>query len=196
MPTDTPAFEYAMGLFSVLIGLAVIDVATSAHRLLRHRREVLWDPLTIASAIYALCTAVYMWFDIWGVRHFSATRHFPFYLGLVAQFFVLFLAAAASLPDEAEKSLDLRLYYHKNRTYFWSLLALFQLGYTAFGLYFEAHDIRRAPVSLAILLVSIMSAPTVISGGLIVLKSRTLHYIGIGLLFGIMVFHYAAAQIN
>jgi hypothetical protein len=34
---DIDAFEYAMGLFSVVIGLAVTDVATSFHALMRAR---------------------------------------------------------------------------------------------------------------------------------------------------------------
>ena len=73
---EATAFKYAMGLFSVLIGLAVADVATSFHRLMRVRQTVRWDPLALAAAFYALCITVYMWFDIWGVRHFGATRPF------------------------------------------------------------------------------------------------------------------------
>src|SRR5258708_36379098 len=111
MGPETTAFEYAMGLFSVVIGLAVADVATSFHRLLRHKATVRWDPLALAAALYALCATVYMWFDIWGVRHIAAQRDFPFYLGLVALLFVLFLAAAASLPDDGDGSTDLRVDY-------------------------------------------------------------------------------------
>jgi hypothetical protein len=125
---DLDAFEYAMGLFSVVIGLAVTDVATSFHRLMRSRRDVRWDPLTLAVAVYTLCMAVYMWFDIWGVRRIEATRQFFFYLALVAQLFVLFLAAAASLPDEATERPDLKAYYAENRPYFWWLMTLFQAG--------------------------------------------------------------------
>jgi hypothetical protein len=104
MPAETRAFEYALGMFAVLIGLAVADIAASFHRLLRHKAQVRWDPLALLAACYALCMAVYMWFDIWGVRHFGITRHFLFYLGLVAELFVLYLIAAASLPDEASAS--------------------------------------------------------------------------------------------
>src|ERR1700719_2099165 len=108
MTGDSTPFEFAMGLFSVLIGLAVADVAISFHRLMRLRTSIRWDGLTLIVAFYTLCVAVYMWFDLWGVRHFAATRHFPFYLALISQFFVLFLAAAASLPDEANETTNLR----------------------------------------------------------------------------------------
>jgi hypothetical protein len=194
---EATAFEYAMGLFSVLIGLAVADIATSFHRLMRARNAVRWDPLALAAAFYTLCIAVSMWFDIWGVRHFGATRHFFFYLGLVAQLFVLFLIAAASLPDEANHDLlDLREYYAHNRRYFWSLQLLFQIGYTAFGIYFSADEIARLSAPVAELAWTLMTAPVAISLVLFVVRSRVVHYIGLGLLFAVMALHYAPMQIN
>jgi hypothetical protein len=194
---ETTAFEYAIGLFSVLIGLAVADIATSFHRLMRVRQAVRWDPLAIAAALYVLCVAVYMWFDIWGVRHFGATRHFFFYLGLVAQLFVLFLIAAASLPDKAaDDTLDLREYYAGNRRYFWSLLLLFQIGYTAFGAYFAGADFARLSVPMATLMWAGMSASVAISLVLLVVRSRLVHYVGLGLLFALITWHYAPMQIN
>jgi hypothetical protein len=78
MPPEVRAFEYATGLFAVLIGLAVVDIATSFHRLLNSEKPVRWDPLALMAAFYALCLVVAMWFDLWGVRNFGATRHFPF----------------------------------------------------------------------------------------------------------------------
>ena len=39
------------------------------------------------------------------------TRHFFFYLFMVSQMFVLFLIAAASLPDEPEGPINLRDFY-------------------------------------------------------------------------------------
>ena len=196
MSGDSTPFEFAMGLFSVVIGLAVADVATSFHRLMRLRESVRWDGLTLIAAAYALCVAVYMWFDLWGVRHFAATRHFPFYLALVLEFFVLFLAAAASLPDEANEKTDLRTYYERNRRYFWTLLTLFQVGYTLFGFYFVAGELPKFPFGTRILLLGFMASPALVSAGLIFLKSRSAHYLGVGLLFVLMTMHYAAAQIG
>src|ERR1700761_8064495 len=190
MASESTAFEYAMGLFSVLIGLAVIDVATSFHRLMRHRQNVRWDPLVLCAAVYALCMAVYMWFDLWGVRHFAATRQFLFYLGLVGQFFLLFLAAAASLPDDPAPGTDLKAYYAENRRYFWTLIALFQLGYFLFGVFFlSGKGAHVAPVVVA-LTYSLMGAPLVIATALIFLKCRIAHWIGIALMFVAMILHY------
>jgi hypothetical protein len=193
---DLDAFEYAMGLFSVVIGLAVTDVATSFHRLMRSRRDVRWDSLTLAAAVYTLCMAVYMWFDIWGVRRIEATRHFFFYLALVAQLFVLFLAAAASLPDDAPEQLDLKAYYAGNRAYFWWLMALFQTGYTAFGVYFVGDDWLRLAPPRAFLPAALMTAPALVCIVLALVRSRPAHYAGVALLFLLMAAHYGAAQIG
>ncbi len=179
MAQESRAFEYALGIFAVLIGLAVADIAASFHRLLRNKRQVRWDPLTLLAAFYALCMAVYMWFDIWGVRHFDMTRHFFFYLGMVAELFILYLIAAASLPDESVGPIDLREYYLENRRHFWLLVSLFQFGYFALGVYFARGEPAGLPVSMLVLLWTLMSAPLVIALAMLGLKSRIAHYLGL-----------------
>ena len=196
MAPETEAFEYSLGIFAVLIGLAVADVAASFHRLLRNKSQVIWDPLALLAAGYALCMAVYMWFDIWGVRHFNATRHFFFYLGLVAQLFLLYLVAAASLPDEIGGPIDLREYYRDNRRHFWRLVTLFQFVYFAIGIYFTRGMPKDIPPSIDLLLWGLMAAPLIIALALLGLKSRAMHYLGLGLLYVVMVVHYAAMEIN
>jgi len=196
MTPEVRAFEYALGIFSVLIGLAVADIAASFHRLLRRRSQVVWDPLALLAAAYALCMAVYMWFDIWGVRHFGATRHFLFYLGLVGELFVLFLVAAASLPDEADARTNLREYYAGNSRYYWSLVTLFQLVYVAFGVFFAGGESSGIPVGVWVLMWTLMTAPLPIALALCAWRARWLHYVGLVLLFAIMLLHYVSAQIN
>ena len=196
MTTETQAFDYAMGMFAVLIGLAVTDIAASFHRLLRNKSRVTWDPLALLAAFYALCMAVYMWFDIWGVRHFHATRHFLFYLGLVVDLFILYLVAAAALPDETSEPVDLRAYYEGNRRHFWLLVTLFQLAYFAFGVYFARGETTGLPTWIVLLGWGIMSAPVIISLLLLRSRSRALHYLGLVALFIVMTLHYAPAEIN
>jgi hypothetical protein len=195
MSPDSRAFEYALGIFAVLIGLAVADIASSLHRLLRNKTQVRWDPLALLAALYALCMAVYMWFDIWGVRHFDATRHFFFYLCLVAELFILYLIAAASLPDETGQT-DLRAYYAGNRCHFWSLVVLFQFLYCAFGVYFSRGEPADLPSGLVLWMWIQMTAPLIISLALLAMKSRAAHCLGLLALFAIMVLHYGAAAIN
>ena len=131
MTPEIRAFEYALGLYSVLIGLAVADIAASFHRLARRKEPVVWDPLALLAACYALWLAVGMWFDLWGVRNVSEARHFFFYLAMVANLFVLFLIAAASLPDDPAGDRDLRTYYASNRRYFLSCTGACPMSDTA-----------------------------------------------------------------
>lgn len=195
MTPEIRAFEYSLGLFAVLIGIAVADIAMSFHRLLRNRSTVKWDPLALLSALYALLMAVCMWFDIWGVRNFAATRTFPFYLTIVAALAVLFLVAAASLPDESRDSNDLFEYYGQNRRYFWSLVALFQLIYIGQGFYFM-RGMPPLPSWINVLLTVQMIAPFLLAVVLLATKSRKLHYIMVGLQLAVMMVHYWRASIN
>jgi hypothetical protein len=196
MTPEIRAFEYAIGVFAVLIGLAIADIATSFHRLLRSQSSVKWDPLALGAALYALCMAIYMWFDLWGVRNFAATRNFLFYLLLFAQLFVLFLVAASSLPDEANTSTDLREFYASNRKTFWLLVVLFQVGYVGAGFYFIGGMIANLPNLVTAILIIQMIAPLILALALSATKSRMVHYIGIGLLFVVMFFHYGQMSIN
>ncbi|MBS0578761.1 MAG: hypothetical protein JSR36_05805 [Proteobacteria bacterium] len=197
MTPEVRAFEYSLGLFAVLIGLAVADIANSFHRLVRSRTPVRWDALPLLAALYALCMAVGMWFDLWGVRHFADTRHFFFYLWMIAAMFVLFLIAAAALPDEPGPRCDLGAYYADTRRYFWTLVALFQLAYLVLGLYFVGPaNLARMRGGALLLLLNNMFVPVLIALTLRRSVSRPLHYLGIALLLASLALHYGAYQIN
>jgi hypothetical protein len=190
------SFEFALGLFAVLIGLAIADVATSFHRLLRSPARVHWDPLALLAAAFAIVITVGMWFDLWGIRHATSVRHFFLYLILVALFFVLFLIAAASLPDETSEGVDLRDFYRRNHKYFWSLVTLFEISYVALGIHFLASVIDRIPRAQIVLVagqwVVLIAAPVVLA----LVRSRRIHYAGVMLLFAVVFWHYANAVIT
>ncbi|MBS0373941.1 MAG: hypothetical protein JSR73_05140 [Proteobacteria bacterium] len=196
MTPEIRAFEFALGLFSVLIGLAVADVANSLHRLLRHPGFIRWDPLALLAALYATLMAVGMWFDLWGIREVAATRGFFFYLGMVAEMFVLFLIAAASLPDEPAANPDLRAFYERNHRYFWTLVALFQLIYLVLGVYFLGGVIRRAPLTAVSQFLAEWLLLAVLPLLLSAVRSRRVHYVGIAALFFVNLWHYAPYAIN
>ena len=196
MTPEVRAFEFALGLYSVLIGLAVADIAGSVHRLARHRSAVRWDPLALLAAAYSLLISIGMWFDIWGVREVAQTRHFFFYLCMIAVLFVLFLIAAASLPDDPEKESDLARFYVTNRRYFWLLVALFQLGYLWFGIYFVGGMLSRAPPVFVAMFALQQSLLFAIPLKLASATSRITHYVGIGVLFAVNAWHYSPYAIN
>jgi len=196
MTPEIRAFEFSLGLFSVLIGLAIADVAASFHRLIGHRQPVRWDPLTLLAALFSLIIAVGMWFDLWGIRKATSVRHFFAYLGLVAMFFVLFLAAASSLPDEAEGPLDLRDHYERNRRYFWSLITIFELVYVALGVHFLMSEVERVPRVFIVIVVAQWAVLVVTPAMLALVRSRGFHYVGLALLYLAILAHYAPYSIN
>jgi hypothetical protein len=191
MTPEIRAFEFALGLYSVLIGLAIADIAGSVHRLARRKESVRWDPLALLAAGYALLISIGMWFDLWGVRDFTATRHFFFYLCMIAVLFLVFLIAAASLPDDPERESDLQRFYLGNRRYFWLLVALFQLCYLWFGIYFVGGQLDRLPPALAATFAVQMSVLFIVPLGLAATTSRRAHYLGLVVLFAVNAWHYA-----
>jgi hypothetical protein len=195
MTPEIRAFEFAIGVFAVLIGLAIADIATSFQRLLGSQATVKWDPLALLAAAYALCMAIYMWFDLWGVRNFAATRNFIFYIALFSELFVLYLIAASSLPSESGER-DLFEFYSRNRRRFWFLIVLFQIGYVAAGFYFTAGLITKLPGVVVAFALTQMVAPLILALILYLTKSRVAHYIGLVLLFVVMVIHYGRQSIN
>ena len=196
MTAEIRAFEYALGLFSVLIGLAVADVATSFHRLVRGKAPVVWDPLALLAAFYALCMSIGMWFEVWSVRSVSEARHYFFYLSMVANFFVLFLISAASLPDDPKEDHDLRAYYERNRRYFWLLIALFQAAYIGHGIYFVHSIFTRIPLGIRVQFVSQWLLLFIVPLALAYVRRRSLHFVGFAILFAVQAWHYAPYAIN
>ncbi len=195
MTPEIRAFEFALGLFTVMIGLAITDIALSLHRLIRHRETVRWDPLTLLGALFALLMTIGMWFDLWGIRHATSVRHFFSYLALLASFFVLFLISASSLPDEVVGPVDLRVFYESNRRYYWSLVTIFQALYVALGVHFVADQFARMPGAAVAMIAIQWGALILIPVVLLFVRSRALHYLGLVILLAIDLWHYSVYAI-
>ncbi|HET9337212.1 MAG TPA: hypothetical protein VFO12_12490, partial [Sphingomicrobium sp.] len=63
MPKGEPigTFEYITALVAVVLGLAIADMATSLHKLLRNRRRVRWDWVAPLAAIVILVEIFNLW---------------------------------------------------------------------------------------------------------------------------------------
>lgn len=117
-------FEYLLVLVSIVISLAVADIATSLHRLLRARRRVRWDWLTLAAALLVLLVIVQFWWAFYRIGQVEVWSRYGAFLLLMLSLITMFLLACAVLPDEVTERLDLAAYYEENRRYFWTLFAL------------------------------------------------------------------------
>lgn len=125
------ASEYIAAFASIILALAVADLATSMHRLLRSRSHVKWDWLPLAAAFLILMGTLQFWwtfFDVWrSATEFKLGRFLPDFCTLMLLFFV----ASAALPDQVPtEGLDLQSYYLENRTYFWTLFVLMTVSST------------------------------------------------------------------
>jgi hypothetical protein len=129
-------FEYALGLFSVLVGLALADIAQKAHRLVRHARTIRWDGRAVLATMLVIIVIVGLWFQVWNIRDRAEILVFGFYLTLFLEMMLLFVLAANSLPDDAGPDCDLTAFYEANSRTFWLSFAAFQLSFTAHWIYF------------------------------------------------------------
>lgn len=121
-------FEFTFGLIAIIMGLALTDIAGSFHRLVMNRAVVRWHPLPLLAAAMALTGVILAWWSYWSDRSHRAVT----FAGLVyevGQALVLYLLAAASLPDKVDEGegVDLGAYYDQVRPYYMSLLAAYVL---------------------------------------------------------------------
>lgn len=117
--------EYIASFISIMIGLALADLATSLQRLLRGGRRVRWDLLTPLAAILVTAFVINVWWTMFATlnqaRSISVASFIPDLISLL----LLFCLASSALPDEVGERLDLADYYRDNRRRFWGLFALY-----------------------------------------------------------------------
>lgn len=118
--------EYFTIFAAMLVGLAVADLSFSLHRLLRAGRTIEWDWVTPVMAFITLCYILNLWWGFYFAYSELDEINFGWFMLDVAILLVLFLMAAAVLPDEKlESGTSLRQYYWDSCTYFWSTHALY-----------------------------------------------------------------------
>ena len=181
-------FDYGLGLVSILVGLALADVAASLHRLLRQGRLVRWDGRVVLCVVLVIITITGMWFEVWSIRSVKAVLSYPFYLSLFLEFMVLFLVCAACLPDEPTENCDLGAFYENNRTYLWSLFALFQTSFFLHWIYFaRLHMSSHWPPLLSGIWVGL---PLLVFVLLAMIRSRWFHYMALLALIAYRLLNY------
>jgi hypothetical protein len=118
------SYQYFVLLIVVLVGLAVSDVTISLHKLLAAGRRVQWHWAAPAAAFLSVVLVTGEFMSTWSSK--NGTIWFPSVLSTVGLFVLLYLGAAAALPDEVpSEGLNLKTFYYSNRTHFWGLMTLF-----------------------------------------------------------------------
>jgi len=175
------AFEYLLPFVSILIGLAVADLAFSLHRLLRARRRVRWDWLPLASAVLVLLLILQFWWSFYIIGRIEVWSSYGAFLLVTTSLISIFLLASAALPDEVPpEGIDLRLYYEESQAYFWTLFAVFILLSTITN---AVPSLGRASLGTT----ALFSLPNLILVVLLLslsrIRSRTYHSVALVLLF-------------
>ena len=92
-------FGYLAAFVTVLLAIAVGDMAVSLHRLLRARRRIEWHPLPLVAAFIVLLVLLTNFFALWQLTQTERMSFLELCWLLVPQV-LYFLAASAVLPDE------------------------------------------------------------------------------------------------
>lgn len=174
-------FEYVVALMSIVTGLGLADIGLSLHRLMKRRTLVRWDWLPLAVAAYLAFALIRLWYQTWTIRDFPGVTDLLFFVTLMVETFVLFLATAAALPDEddfEERRIDLGAFYAEHRTYIWVLFTVFAAGWAAHGFYFMGH---LGGISWLMYLTFL--TPVALGVALALVKRRPIHVA----LFGVLV---------
>lgn len=168
------AVEYALGLIGVVLGLGLADMALSIHRLVHHTRSVKWSWRAALMAVTVFLTIFLAWFIAW----FGARDQFVGTNATVLSFtvvgFLIFLMAAASLPDSPKGDFDLEAFYWQRARFVW-LILLVLLAMHLVGLGIRASRIAMTAFELA-MIVPLVVLPAMVTAALVIWpRARPLH---------------------
>ena len=117
-------FSYLAAFVTIVVAIAVGDLAISLHRLLRARRRVRWRPLPLLAALFVLLALLTLFFELWTLTRLEALSYYALVWMLVPPL-LTFLAASAVLPDDIPpEGVDLDAFYFGERRYLYAVLAL------------------------------------------------------------------------
>ena len=117
--------EHVTVFISIIVGIAIGDLLMSFHKLLRAKRRVRWHWLPLAVALFMLLLTVSYWWLAFGWYQATQDLTVAGFLPVLAQFVILFLLVAASLPDDVPaEGLDLRAWYFENSNVYWTMASV------------------------------------------------------------------------
>jgi hypothetical protein len=116
-------FEHLAVLISIVLGLAIAQLLTTAHHLVMARGRVRFYWLPVLWSAILFVTLVEWWWGIFSLRGIESWNFFYFLFVLLSPV-TLYLATASALPAvEPGVQYDLRAYYYANRGWFFALVA-------------------------------------------------------------------------
>jgi hypothetical protein len=182
-------FSYLSAFVTIVLALGLSDLLMSFHRLLRRMREVRWAGLPIAAALFVLLALLSEFFSMWGLVEVERVSFVGLILHLLPTFFI-FLAASAVLPDEVGSGengapFDLDAFYFSQRRYFYVTLSLAFLGDAPRALEGVSFDPGE--------ILGIVAPSAMVASVFLILafsRRRWLHWLGLALVFGLILMHF------
>lgn len=188
-------FEYILPLVSVLVGLAVADLAVSLHRLLRAWRRVQWDWLPLAAALLAVLAALEFWWIFFEAQEAAFFTTLGGFLPLAAQLVLLFLLNAAALPDAVpDEGLSLRAFYDTNSPLFRSLYAAYVMLIIIARIVGAVQAGATIGGTVGPLLPNLLLLGLFIT--LAAVRKRTLHGVAVVLLLGLLIAEWSQLSLS
>ena len=131
--------DFAIGLLTIITGLAIVDMVTSLHGVLTNRLRVRWDWLAMLAALFVFLVIVCIWgLNFRAMANQSVNPRLWFFALQLAQVIPMYLAARASLPDAVdEQGVSLADHYARFSRYLWAAVAVTYVNYIGFGIYYE-----------------------------------------------------------
>ena len=115
------AFEYLSVLISVIVGLSVSHLLTSAARLIQRRHRMRLYPPTLLWMATLFIVQIQIWWVAYQSRNAEEWSFFSF-LGLLVIPVIGYLLCYVLVPDLEEAGIDMRESYHQNRAWFFGLV--------------------------------------------------------------------------
>jgi hypothetical protein len=136
-------FEYLLLFASVVLGLALAELAVGVNRLLRDWDRVKWDWLAPMAAALAFLKIVTQWWTWHSVERFAAGLTFEMFLTVLIGTMLVFLISATPLPEVAEDGIDLRKHWDRVGKRYWSLFLIHWLLSTSVSLWAQVMILHR-----------------------------------------------------
>lgn len=134
-------FDFAFGLSAVILGLGLAEMATRFQQLIFAGRRVRWAPEPLLLAAVVFLVIVVVWLGSWRDHEIHQTTVGEVTLQLLS-IIAPYMVAAAVLPRAPEnETLDLHLYYDRNRRFLFCVLLVGQLIVWAVSLFRIADQI-------------------------------------------------------
>jgi hypothetical protein len=108
------AFNFAFSLFSIVLGLSLVEVLTGFARALKRRRVVHLGVLVPMLAIFVMLDLTSFWESGWGSRRFVTPQYGILLIGLVVSG-LYYLAASLVFPSEFGDRADFDEHYMRHR---------------------------------------------------------------------------------